>query len=158
MKYSFDANKTVFSEFIQEDYFPVIIEFSNEELNNLFIEFNYQDSDMFELSVNPNTFEIKRFSLTLCNHYAIKDASMKIPDYEEGALSFIGPTTTECSLFEVVVYNDGVEIRTSAEPASRHLKSGQLLFALTDKGELASVLITDLTPDNLNHIKTELSI
>ena len=145
MKYSFDANKTVFSEFIQEDYFPVIIEFSNEELNNLFIEFNYQDSDMFELSVNPNTFEIKRFSLTLCNHYAIKDASMKITDYEEGALSF-----------EVLVYNDGVEIRTSAEPASRHLKSGQLLFALTDKGELASVLITDLTPDNLNHIKTEL--
>lgn len=158
MNYSFDKNKTVSSQFIQEDYFPVIIEFSNEELNNRFIEFNYQDSDMFELSVDPNTFELKRFLLTLCNHYALEDASMVIPEYEEGVIYIMGPTSTECPMFEVTVYDNGLRIVTSSETASRYLKCGHLIFALTENNSLASLLITDITPDNLSHVKTELTM
>lgn len=38
MKYTFANNQKCFSTFIAEEYFPIIIEFSKEELNNHFIE------------------------------------------------------------------------------------------------------------------------
>ncbi|MDO4392942.1 MAG: hypothetical protein Q4C80_00830 [Bacillota bacterium] len=157
MNYYFDNTKTTSSKIIQEEYFPVIIEFSSEELNNKFLEFNYTDTDMFEVSVNPETYEIKRFSLTLCNHYSFVDAIMVLPTYEEGILHITGPTTTECSLFNANVYKDGLEIRISSELASRYLKSGQLIFALTENNKLTSVFITELTPNNIDHVKTELT-
>lgn len=156
MIYSFDNNTTTSSRFIQEDYFPVIIEYSSEELNNKFLEFNYTDTDMFEISVNPETYEIKRFSLTLCNHFSFVNAKMMIPKYEEGILHISGPATTECSLFNTIVYEDGLEIIVSSESASIYLKTGQLIFALTDNNELTSVFITDLTANNIDHAKAEL--
>ena len=159
MNYSFDSTLTSSSKFIQEDYFPIIIEFSNEELNNLFLEFNYKDSDMFELSVDAQTFDLKRFTLTLCNHYVLKeDYVLTIPKYQEGLLHITGPTSTECTHFEVIVYRDGVEIKTSSIDASHYLKYGQLIFALTESDDIASILITDLTEDNINHVITELTI
>lgn len=53
MNYNFSNSSTMTSSTIIEDYFPVIIEYDKEELNNKFIEFNYQDTDMLEISVNP---------------------------------------------------------------------------------------------------------
>lgn len=158
MDYSFDGGKIAYSRSMQEDYFPVIIEFSNEEINNLFIEFNYEDSDMFEITVDPETFSLKRFSLTLCNHYAIKDTELKIPEYEEGSLFIAGPASTECDKFEADVYNDGVEIRTSSSIATRYLKSGQLIFALTENNDVSAVLITDLTQGDIDHAISELTV
>ena len=73
MQYTFNKNRNISSTFIKEDYFPAIVEFSSEELNNHFIEFNFSDTDMFEISVNPKTRELKRFTLTLCNHFIIED-------------------------------------------------------------------------------------
>lgn len=158
MNYSFYDCKTTHSRFIHEDYFPVIIEFSDEELNNLFMEFTFEDSDMFELAVNPKTYALKRFSLTLCNHYEFKNDDLKLPEYEEGVIHITGPITNKCPSFKAYVYKNGIEITISSEIATKHLKSGHLIFALTENNELTSVLITDLTPDDLHHVKTELTI
>ena len=38
MNYKFDPTTSVHSVFVAEDYFPAIIEYSSEELNNHFIE------------------------------------------------------------------------------------------------------------------------
>lgn len=157
MQYTFNKNKDISSSFIKEDYFPAIVEFSSEELNNHFIEFNFSDTDMFELSVNPKTKELKRFTLTLCNHFTIEGKSLSLPTYEVGGFTISGPDKTECSSFSVKVYNNGLMIETSNEIASKHLRSGHLIFGLSSSDEVTAVYIADLTSDEIAHIKSELN-
>jgi hypothetical protein len=158
MKYTFDSTHIIESHFIAEEYFPVIVEFSSEELNNHFIEFNYTDTDMIELSADSKTNALKRFSLTLCNHYEIVDSKMIIPDSVEGAITLLGPDVTECKCFLAKVYSDGVEIKLSDTVADHYLKTGQLIFALSEDNELSSVYIIDLSEHDIDHVKCELSI
>lgn len=158
MQYTFNKNINIKSTFIKEDYFPAIVEFSSEELNNHFIEFNFSDTDMFELSVNPETRELKRFTLTLCNHFTIEDKSLLPPTYETGSISIDGPDKTECSAFSVKVFNDGLLIETSHEVATKHIKSGHLIFGLSSFDEVTAVYISDLTSDEIAHVKSELNV
>lgn len=158
MNYSFDTSTKAQSKFVIEEYFPAIVEFSPEELNNYFIEFNYKDSDMFELSVHPKTHTLKRFSLTLCNHYEIKEASMCLPPYVNGTITITGPESTECKMFLAVVYTDGLQILLSNAPASYFYKTGQLIFAISEEGEVISVYLTDLAEEELSHLRNELSL
>ena len=158
MQYTFNKNINIKSTFIKEDYFPAIVEFSSEELNNHFIEFNFSDTDMFEISVNPETRELKRFTLTLCNHFIIEDRSLLPPTYETGSLSIDGPDKTECSAFYVKVFNNGLLIETSHEVATKHVRSGHLIFGLSSSDEVTAVYIVDLTSDEIDHVKSELSV
>jgi len=144
------------SMFIAEDYFPAIVNFSSEELNNHFMEFNYRDTDMLELSINPETHELKRLTLTLCNHYNIVDTPLNIPEYETGALLIDGPDSTECESFMVDVYTDGVKISMSSAPAQKYYRSGHLIFSIGDSDILTAVYIVGLTVEDIAHIKNEL--
>lgn len=112
---------------------------------------------MFELSVNPETKELKRFTLTLCNHFSIEDKLLSLPIYEAGSLSIAGPDKTEYSTFSVKVFKNRLMIETSHELATKHLKSGHLIFGLSSSDEVTDVYITDLTSDEISHVKSELN-
>ncbi len=156
MNYKIDTKMKTQSKFIAEDYFPAIVEFSSEELNNHFIEYNYKDTDMFELSVHPKTHALKRFSLTLCNHYEILDMAMELLVFDEGLLFIEGPDSTECDTFLLQVYRNGLKIKLSDVPAEKNIRSGILTFSLSEKDELVAVYISDLSEQELSHVKTEL--
>ena len=157
MNYEINTNLKTKSKFIFEDYFPAIIEFSSEELNNHFIEFNYKDTDMFELSVHPKTHALKRFSLTLCNHYEFSETLLVSPVCDEGTLYITGPESTECSTFVATVYKNGMRIILSNATADKYIKSGNLVFALTDNNLVVSVSLIDLSEKEVSHIKSELN-
>ena len=112
---------------------------------------------MFELSVNPETKELKRFTLTLCNHFTIENRPLTLPTYEVGTLSIAGPDKTECATFSVKVFKDGLMIETSPKSASKYFKSGHLIFGLSSSDEVTSVYITDLTRDEITHVISELN-
>ncbi len=158
MKYTFTNSKNCSSAFVAEEYFPVIIEFSKEELNNHFIEFDYQDSDMFEFFVDKESNDLKRFSMTLCNHYTIETTNIKEPESINGSIAITGPEKTECDTFLAKVYNNGILIEIATNPVTKHLKCGQLIFGLTDSDELASLHIMNLSSSDINHIKKELML
>ncbi len=158
MEYTLINNTKVSSLFVKEDYFPIIIRFSTEELNNHFLEFNYGETDMFELSVHPNTKKIKQFTLTLCNHYVFKDDLINVPPFNECDLLISGPNKIECSMFTTIVYNNGVKIETSKDAASKHIKCGQLIFSFTSSDELTAIYIIDLSSDEIQHVKSELLV
>lgn len=158
MNYSFDASQRVHSVFVAEDYFPAIIEYSSEELNNHFIEYSFQDVDMLEFAVHPITHTLKRVSLTLCNHYEIIDSPISVPECEEGAMLIVGPDTTECQKFLACVYTDGLSITLSDQPIALYRKSGNVVFAFSDNDELVSLYLVGLTSGDVFHIKTELTL
>lgn len=158
MDFTFDTTSKAQAKFICEDYFPAIVEFSSEELNNHFIEYNYKDTDMLELSVHPKTHALKRLTLTLCNHHEVVNEPLICPSSDEGALFIKGPDTTECSLFMLKVYNNGARLELSDKTAVKHIKSGILIFSLSADNELVNIYISDLTEQQIEHIKRELSI
>lgn len=158
MNYSFDPNINVHSVFVAEAYFPAIIEYSSEELNNHFIEYSYQDTDMLEFSVHPKTHTLKRVSLTLCNHFVIKNEPISVPECEDGTMFIIGPNTTECQKFLACVYTDGLSITLSHHPATLYRKSGHLVFAFSDNNELVSLHLVGLTEADVSHVRSELTL
>ncbi len=157
MDYTFDTTSKAQSSFISEDYFPAIIEFSSEELNNHFIEYNFKDTDMLELSVHPKTHALKRLTLTLCNHYKFVNELMNYPSCDEGSFFITGPDSIECNTFMLKVYNNGAKLELSDQPAVKHLKSGILIFSFSTDNELVSIYISDLDKKQLSHIKRELT-
>ena len=157
MNYKIDTTAKAQSKFITEDYFPAVVEFSSEELNNHFLEFNFKDTDMFELSVNPKNHALKRFTLTLCNHYEIMETALDYPICEEGSLYIEGPESTECKSFLLQVYSNAAQIKLSDTPVNKNIKSGNLIFSLAKDNELVSVVISDLSETELSHIRRELT-
>lgn len=156
MNYYIDTHTQKKSSFVEEEYFPAIIDFDGEELNNSFIEFKYNDSDMFELSVDKDSHILKRFCLTLCNHCSFEEVSLHVPNCDEGVLYFYEPNTIECETFSLTVYTNGIKLQTSIKSLSSHIKCGQVIFAFTDSEELGAILITELTKDEILHVKNEL--
>lgn len=156
MKYKFDASTQMESTFIAEEYFAAIINFSSEELNNHFIEFNYKNTDMFEISVHPESHVIKSFTLTLCNHFMVIHKDMSIPNYIDGTMMIDGPDTIECETFMVNIYNNGIRIKLSDQKTKVCYKSGNIIFAINNNGELTEVYLINLTKTDVNHAKNEL--
>lgn len=155
MNYTFDTTTNIKSRFISEDYFPAIVQFSPEELNNHFIEYSYNDTDMFELVVDSENGIIKQFTLTLCNHFKEQDINMSIPDAKEGSIYFNDTTDVQCDLFVLSIYKDGLHISISDKSAYTFLKCGQLIFALDDTDSLISLYITNLSSDDISHVLRE---
>lgn len=156
MEYKFDASIQMESTFVAEEYFAAIINFSLEELNNHFIEFKLNNTDMFEISVHPETHKIKRFTLTLCNHFTVINTDLSVPNYIDGTIMIDGPDTIECETFMVNLCNNGMLIKLSDQKPKFCYKSGNIIFAITDNGKLTAVYLINLTKTNVNHIKNEL--
>ena len=156
MEYKFDKSIKMESTFIAEEYFAAIINYSSEELNNHFIEFKYKNTDMFEISVHPETHVIKRFTLTLCSHFTVIDNDISVPNYADGTIMIDGPDSTECKTFMVNIYNDGMLIKLSSQKTNVYCKSGNLIFAIGDNSELTDVYVINLSIADVNHAKNEL--
>lgn len=156
MRYKFN-NNTITSTFIEEDCFPAIIQFSAEELNNRFIEYNFTDSDMFELVVSSRDNTLKQFTLTLCNHHIFETGLLSVPDAENGSIIIYDSGSKECEFFNVHVFNDGIRIDISSKSPIKHLKTVQLIFALDELDNIVSIYITNLNTNNIKHLKYELS-
>ena len=157
MKYRTDVTRKIPSRFISEVYFPAIVELSSEELNNRFIVFHFEDTDLMELTVHRDTNELKRLSLTLCKHYEIVDEELSVPSCEEGTFFIDESDSSKCSFFLSKVFLDGLQIIISDSPTDHFFKTGQLFFGLSADDELTNILITDLSPQEVDHIKTEFS-
>ena len=155
MNYTFNTSTSISSTFISEDYFPAIVQFSSEELNNTFIEFKYHDTDMFELVANSNTHEIKQFTLALCNHFDEINDSLNVPNAEDGTMFLNKSETINCDCFEMHIYKDGLCITISSKIASKYLKSGQLVFAFDETNTLVALYVTDLSEENISHVLHE---
>ncbi len=156
MKYTFDRTTKTSSKFVSETYFPAIVEFSSEELNNLFLEFNNGSTDMLELSVHPSTHILKRITLTLCNHFEIINKKISIPAAIEGVFHIDGPDSTECDYFQTKVYSNGIEILLSNKKGKNYLQSGNVIMSLSEDDTLISIYIINLSPEQVEHVKDEL--
>lgn len=155
MNYTFNTQNKQFSSFKSEDYFPAIIQFSSEELNNRFVEFSFQDTDMFELVGSSKTGIIKQFTFTLCNHYEELKENMNVPIATEGTMILNNNDSIKCEKFIAYIYDDGIKIDISGKDAIKYFKCGQLIFAFDEMDSLTSLFVTDLSSNEISHVLHE---
>ncbi|MCR4814794.1 MAG: hypothetical protein K5879_08200 [Lachnospiraceae bacterium] len=157
MKYKFDNNHVIQSSFKAEDYFPAIVMFSSEELNNRFIEYSYEDTDMFEIVASSDTGVIKQFTLTLCNHFLVHDTDIDNPVTTDGIMYFDKSESIQCDSFLVNIFHDGIRVDVSEKKAKTFLKCGQLVFAFDEADSLSSLYVLNLSEDDIKHILSEIN-
>ena len=156
MDFEFNPAGTQNSYFKAEEYFPAMVIYSEEELNNRFLGFYYKNTDFFELQVHYDTFALKSFVFTACKHFTIHNTVLHIPEYEEGIITVRGPKRTEYDKFMAHVFTDGLRIDLSDQPAVRHLKCGQLIFAIDASNVLVTLYVVNLTESDIKHVVFEL--
>ena len=157
MNYTFDTQSELKSWFVSEDYFPAIVQFSQEELNNRYVKFSCRDTDMFELVGDSKTGIIKQLTLTLCNTYEIIDKPLPVPNAEVGIMLLNEEEDVECEGFVVKVFQDGLRIDISVNDIHDYFRCGQLVFAFDESDSLVSLFVTDLLSENISHVLRELN-
>lgn len=149
------TNNVKKSNFIFEEYFPIIIKYDFEEINNDYLEFSYQDSDLLEFSLNKDSKELKKITLSLCNHFEINNENYQIPETSESTIFISDTGKVECELFILSLYDNCALIKLDSNNTCTYYKSGNVIFGLTADNSISEIIFT-LTQSEYNHIKFEL--
>ena len=144
---------------VNEDYFAVKVVYDSSVESTKYVGFYFGDTDLLEFSVDRETNTIKKFQLVLCNHFEMLDAELHSEDVSETGCVSIGlPQHNECDIFNVRVYRNAVEIILSNKNVEKTIKSGQVLYCLSNAGDLVNVIIEEMTECEIKHTIEELKM
>lgn len=149
---------TVKTVFMKEEYFPIKVCLNNYIDNIKYIQYEKDEYNMLELTLNRTTNEFYRLQLVIGNAFTIVDEVLTpVNNFAEGIAVFNTPEVTKTSRFDLLVYSDGVEIVLSNDPVNTWFKTGNVLFGLNADNKLSLIRIISLTSDERQHIIDELT-
>ena len=143
-----------------EDYFPLSVSYDTiaEEVRH--VGFYKNDDDLLELTVAKDSGRLITILLTICHHYSIEDScfdySSILPSNDD--VTILLPDHNECDTFNMIVYTNCVVIHISVIKPSKYVKCGQVLFGIDSSNQICSLIVTEITETNINHIINELSL
>ena len=82
---------------------------------------------------------------------------MPIPDAEEGIVVFDMPKHVDCADLWVTVFDDGLTIRVVDKLTVRYVRTGDVLFGVSSDDDLTSILLTNMSTEEVTHARAELS-
>ena len=143
-----------------EEYFPLRVMFEPKTDDIRHAGFYYGDEDLLELASAGDSDVLKLMQLTICHHYSILESGYDYNsiDISDENLSLELPDHTECDTFMVSIYDNCIVIKLSSEEPTKFCKSGQLLFGIIDSGCIESIIVTEMTAENIEHTLNELSL
>lgn len=146
------------SQIENEDFFSLRVTYNSSSENIQHIGFYNGNEDLLELIVDKDSGLLQRIQLTLCNHYSFDDTPLDTGSFElndeEVYLELLDHI--ECGSFNMNVYNNCAAIKLSDITPLKYVKCGQVVFGLDDSKNILSIIVTELTIDNINHIRNEL--
>ena len=153
-----DMNEKCYTDFENEEYFPIVL-LSNEYIDNIrYVEYVHNDDFLLEFTLNKNTNKFYRLKLILCKEFRKFDDVLDVPDqYVDGTLEIDEADKVETSVFTVSVFQNGVSIKLSETEPAEYYRNGQLYAGVDTKGALCVLKIGDLNAGNVQHILKELS-
>ena len=150
---------TVKTFFKKEEYFPIKVCVNNYIDNIKYIQYEKDEYNMLELTLNRTTNEFYRLQLVIGNTFNIVDEVLtSVNNYVEGIAVFNTPEVTKTSRFDLLIYSDGVEIVLSNDSVYTWFKTGSVLFGLNSENNLSLIRITDIADDERQHIIDELTV
>lgn len=140
-----------------EEYFPLRVVFDPSIGDTQFVSFYGGENNMLEFSVNSNTNLIKKLQVVTCKDYEVLEDNLSIPSVAQyGSVCLMYPQHNNCDIFSLSVYKNGIHIALSSKVASGYYAMGQILFGMGNDGSLVSLIVTNLTADEISHTIFEL--
>lgn len=149
---------TVLSHIEDEEYFPLRVVYDPSIESIRFVGFYYEDTDLLEFTVDRETGAVKKMQIVPCSHFQFVDDEYVPEEADDAALYFKHAPHTDCSTFRLTVFKNAVQVIVSEKNASVFSKCGQVIYGISSSGELVSVLVANMSSENIAHTRSELSI
>ena len=139
-----------------EDFFAAIAVLG-DELDYVKFVGLYNEDDLVELQLDPDVMAVSQVTLTNCRHFDDRAEAMPIPDAEEGIVVVDMPKHVDCADLWVTVFDDGLTIRVVDKLTVRYVRTGDVLFGVSSDDDLTSILLTNMSTEEVAHARAELS-
>lgn len=147
---------TVTTSYKIDDYFAAIAVLG-KELDYVRFVGLYQGDDLIELQLDPDSMTVSQITLTSCRHFDVFSGPMPVPAAEEGVLAVAMPKRAKYSDLWMTVYDDGLLIRVVDKLSARYVRAGDVVFGVSCDEDLTSILLTNMTSEEVSHARAELS-
>ena len=153
-------SKPTSSNYLLEKYFPIKIHFGNynEETLKNYIRVDYDKSNALEMLFDKNAQkEIVEINLLLTNKFEVINNNIILPqNMDNGSISATNSYKIKADIFKVNIYNNGVELKFNNNPSKRSVLCGDVIFQFSEKLDINTIILTNISPELHRHIITEL--
>ncbi len=154
---------TITNTFIQRsivltEYIPVQVRAKKACATIDYCSFRKDDTSLLELAFDQTDRMIYRITLLICADYRQAAEEYRLPaECANGDLLVDAPAEIDTSAFSCVIYQNAVKIIVSDLPVSKTILSGNIVWELSEQGNLVSVCLVDPTGKASEHCSLELS-
>jgi hypothetical protein len=149
---------TIPSHIVNEEYFPLRVVYDPSIESIRFVGFYYKDTDLLEFTVDRKTGAVKEMQIVVCSHFQFVN-NIFPPEYaSESVIHLDYAQHNDCDVFNVTVFRNAVQIIVSSQTVAGISKCGQVTYGISATGELVSVLVSNMSTEDITHTKAELSI
>ena len=152
------TNTSIQRSIVLTEYIPVQVR-AEKACNTIdYCSFRKNDTSLLELAFNQADHIIYRVTLVICADYRQVAEEYPLPtEYTKGDLLVDVPSENATSIFSCVIYQNAVKIIVSDLPISKTVLSGDIVWELSEQGDLVSVCLVDPTGKASKHCSLELS-
>ena len=152
------TNTSIHRSIVLTEYIPVQVR-AEKACNTIdYCSFRKNDTSLLELAFNQADHIIYRVTLVICADYRQVAEEYPLPtEYTKGDLLVDVPSENATSIFSCIIYQNAVKIIVSDLPISKTILSGDIVWELSEQGDLVSVCLVDPTGKASKHCSLELS-
>lgn len=152
------TNTSIQRSIVLTEYIPVQVR-AEKACNTIdYCSFRKNDTSLLELAFNQADHIIYRVTLVICADYRQVAEEYPLPtEYTKGDLLVDVPGENATSIFSCIIYQNAVKIIVSDLPISKTILSGDIVWELSEQGDLVSMCLVDPTGKASKHCSLELS-
>ena len=152
------TNTSIQRSIVLTEYIPVQVR-AETACNTIdYYSFRKDDTSLLELAFDQMDHIISRITLVICADYRQVAEEYPLPaEYTKGDLLVDVPGEIDTSTFSCVIYHNAVKIIVSDLPVSKTILSDNIVWELSEQGNLVSVCLVDPTGKASEHCNLELS-
>ena len=152
------TNTVVKRSVVLTDYIPLQARTEKEFREVEYCSFRKGDTSLLELAFDHADQLIHRITLLLCADYRQTPEEYQLPtDCVKGDLLIDSSAEIDTAVFSCVIYRNAVRITVSELPVCKSVLSDNIVWGLSDQGDLISVCLIDATGKASEHCNLELS-
>ena len=152
------TNTSIQRSIVLTEYIPVQVRAKKACATIDYCSFRKDDTSLLELAFDQTDRMIYRITLVICADYLQVAEEYPLPtEYTKGDLLVDVPGEIDTSTFSCIIYQNAVKIIVSDLPVSKTILSGDIVWELSEQGNLVSVCLFDPTGKASEHCSLELS-
>ena len=152
------TNTVVKRSVVLTDYIPLQVRTEKECREVEYCSYRKGDTSLLELAFDQADQLVHRITLLLCADYRQTTEEYQLPaNYAKGDLLMDSAAEIDTAVFSCVIYRSAVQITVSDLPVSNSVLSDNIVWGLSEHGELVSLCLIDEAGKASEHCNLELS-